>query len=76
MIRCTFAAAALTVVSIANADLVIDSTLGTTLDVSHSVGSGDLTSYMVIDFGATGGDSVAFSYSWSGPTMADQQRHD
>ncbi|HCD29886.1 MAG TPA: hypothetical protein DEQ73_04695 [Phycisphaerales bacterium] len=70
MIRTTFAAAALAVVSTANADLVIDSALGTTLDVSHSVGSGDLTSYMVIDFGATGGDSVAFSYSWSGPTMA------
>ena len=37
MIRCTFAAAALAVVSTANADLVIDSALGTTLDVSHSV---------------------------------------
>ena len=56
--------------SAANADLVIDSALGTTLDVSHSVGSGDFTSYMVIDFSATGGDSVAFSYSWSGPTIA------
>lgn len=52
----------------ASADLVIDSALGTSLDVSHAVGSGDLTSYMVIDFGATGGESVAFSYSWSGPT--------
>ena len=68
MFRWSFAAFALTTTSIANADLVIDSTLGTTLDVSHSVGSGDLTSYMVIDFGATGGESVAFSYSWSGPT--------
>ena len=37
----------------------------TNLDVSHSVGSGDFTSYMVIDFSATGGNSVAFSYSWS-----------
>ena len=52
----------------ASADLVIDSAMGTSLDVSHAVGSGDLTSYMVIDFGATDGESVAFSYSWSGPT--------
>ena len=43
----------------ASAELVIDSAMGTSLDVSHAVGSGDLTSYMVIDFGATGGESVA-----------------
>ena len=71
MFRWSFAAFVLAASSSAtNADLVIDSALGTTLDVSHSVGSGDLTSYMVIDFSATGGDSVAFSYSWSGPTIA------
>ena len=71
MFRWSFAAFVLVASSsAANADLVIDSALGTTLDVSHSVGSGDLTSYMVIDFSATGGDSVAFSYSWSGPTIA------
>lgn len=70
MFRWSFAAFALATTSIASADLVIDSALGTTLDVSHSVGSGDFTSYMVIDFSATGGDSVAFSYSWSGPTIA------
>ena len=68
MFRWSYAAFAFATTSIANADLVIDSASGTTLDVSHSVGSGDLTSYMVIDFGATGGDIVAFSYSWSGPT--------
>ena len=71
MFRWSFAAFVLAASSsAANADLVIDSALGTTLDVSHSVGSGDFTSYMVIDFSATGGDSVAFSYSWSGPTIA------
>lgn len=68
MFRRSFAAFTLALASVAHADLVIDSASGTSLDVSHSVGSGDLTSYMVIDFGATGGDSVAFSYSWSGPT--------
>ena len=39
MFRWFSAAFALATTSIASADLVIDSALGTTLDVSHSVGS-------------------------------------
>ena len=58
MIRCTFAAAALAVVSTANADLVIDSALGTTLDVSHSVGSGD-------------GENLAWGHAGIGKAITD-----
>ncbi|MEM7228645.1 MAG: hypothetical protein AAF432_07500 [Planctomycetota bacterium] len=49
----------------AQADLVVDSGLGLALDVEFTVGSGEQTSYMVVDFAATGGDSYAFAYQYS-----------
>ena len=47
----------------ASADLLIDETH--VLDITATVGTGDNTSYAVIDFAATGGDSYAFAYNWS-----------
>ena len=58
------AAAVLSCTSIATANLVIDD--GLMLDITATVGSGDSTSYAVIDFDATSGASYAFAYQWSG----------
>ena len=58
------AAVVLAVTSITSADLIIDD--GIMLDISVTIGSGDFTSYTVIDFAATGGASYALAYQWSG----------
>ncbi|MAT80627.1 MAG: hypothetical protein CMJ29_03150 [Phycisphaerae bacterium] len=46
------------------ADLIIDEANGIALDVLSMTGEGENTSYLVVDFDATGGDSYAFGYSW------------
>ncbi|MDP6478757.1 MAG: hypothetical protein QGI75_01800 [Phycisphaerales bacterium] len=61
-----FAIAALA--ATASADLLIDD--GVILDVTATVGTGEFTSYAVIDFAATGGTSHAFAYQWSGEATA------
>ena len=53
-------------ISSANADLIIDDAQGLALDVTSWVGEGENTSFFVVDFEATGGDSYAFGYQWSG----------
>ena len=58
------ATALLAITSLASADLLIDE--GLVLDVTATIGTGDFTSYTVIDFAATGGQSWAFAYQWSG----------
>ncbi|MCP4759459.1 MAG: hypothetical protein GY894_10550 [Planctomycetes bacterium] len=55
-------------VTAASADLLIDE--NHILDVTAVVGSGDNTSYAVIDFEATGGTFHAFAYNWSGSASA------
>jgi hypothetical protein len=51
-----------------SANLLIDE--GIILDVTATVGTGEFTSYAVIDFAATGGTSHAFAYQWSGEATA------
>jgi hypothetical protein len=46
-------------------DLVIDVENDLRLDVEYFVGSGDNVSYLIVDFGFTGGDSYAFGYLWN-----------
>ena len=58
-------AAALT--TAASADLIIDEASELALDITASAGEGTNTSYLVIDFSATGGSSIALSYSWDDP---------
>ncbi len=45
-------------------DLIIDSENNTILDVTATVGAGANTSYVIIDFAETGGDSWAFAFQW------------
>ncbi|MEE2908033.1 MAG: hypothetical protein VX527_09405 [Planctomycetota bacterium] len=47
------------------ADLIIDDDNGLILDVLAWSGAGEQTSYLVIDFAATGGDAYAFGYHWN-----------
>ena len=46
-------------------DLIIDASLGLELDITETVGSGEYSSYVVIDFEATEGSSWAFEYKFS-----------
>jgi MYXO-CTERM domain-containing protein len=63
--------AALAVAASAHADLVIDSgdpfnpDDDLVLDIQGVVGEGIFSSYMVVDFGATGGDSYAWEWRWN-----------
>ena len=47
------------------ADTLLDPRTGLELDISYEVGSGFFTSYLIVDFEATGGDTYAFAYHWS-----------
>ena len=49
----------------AGADLIIDSASGLMLDIEYSAGTGENTSYLVIDFSATGGTTHAYSFHWN-----------
>tara|TARA_Y100001970_G_C14101981_1_gene785971 strand:+ start:317 stop:901 length:585 start_codon:yes stop_codon:yes gene_type:complete len=46
-------------------DLIIDSNFGLELDITETIGSGQYSSYVVIDFEATGGNSWAFEYKFN-----------
>ncbi|MCH2133456.1 MAG: PEP-CTERM sorting domain-containing protein [Phycisphaerales bacterium] len=50
--------------TVAVADLVIDEDQGLVLDVTSWTGTGTNTSYLVLDFEATGGDSYALGFRW------------
>ena len=53
-------------------DLIIDEENGIALDVMAWTGEGDYTSFLVVDFEATGGGSYAFGYLWDeGGTVLD-----
>ena len=60
------AAATTAIAATASADLLIDE--GVILDITATIGTGQFTSYAVIDFAATGGTSHAFAYQWSDET--------
>lgn len=62
--------AALAIATTAAADLVIDESIGSVLDVTATVGNGESTAYFVIDFGYTNGDSYAFAYNFDGSATA------
>jgi len=49
----------------AHADLIINSNTNEILDVEYTAGEGENTSYLVVDFGATGGGAFGFAYNWS-----------
>jgi hypothetical protein len=48
----------------AHATLMIDPANNIALDVDYEVGAGAHTSYLIVDFEATGGDTYAFAYHW------------
>jgi len=49
------------------ADLIIDSENNIILDVTSTIGTGANTSYVIIDFAETGGNSHAFAFQWDTP---------
>lgn len=51
----------------ASGDLIVDSENELILDVSADAGEGAFTSYLIIDFAATGGSSHAFAFHWDTP---------
>ena len=57
-------AALLASASAVQADLFIDSANNEILDITATVGTGANTSYLIVDFAATGGDTYAFAYGW------------
>jgi len=52
--------------TMASAELVIDEAQGLVLDVDYWAGEGEQESFLVVDFGATGGDTWGFGYRWDG----------
>lgn len=72
MYRTACIAAALAITATAHADLIIDETAGTILDVTASAGTGSSTAFFVIDFEHTGGGTWAFAYSFDGDATAHE----
>jgi len=57
--------AAVALAAPAGAGLVTGPAGDTSIDVDYTVGTGMFTSYLVVDFGFTGGDTHGFAYRWN-----------